>query len=91
MMNSTGEADDVADYLRTKYPGDFGGERTLVIHTDNSGEVSKKDLDAARRLARDVDDESSPVCAIVSVLILREGWDVKNVTVVRLQPGALRE
>jgi len=82
MMNSTGEADDVADYLRTKYPGDLGGERTLVIHTDNAGEVSKKDLDAARRLARDVDDESSPVRAIVSVLMLREGWDVKNVTVV---------
>ncbi len=48
MMNSTAEADDVADYLRAKYPDLLGGEKTLIIHTDNSGEVSKKDLDVAR-------------------------------------------
>lgn len=82
MMNSTHDADDVANYLRTKYPGDLGGEQTLVIHTDNSGDVSKKDLDLARRVAREVDDQTSPVNAIVSVLMLREGWDVQNVTVV---------
>jgi type III restriction enzyme len=82
MMNDTQEADDIGDWLRTKYPSDFGGEKTLVIHTDKSGEVSKKDLDAARKLARDVDDEKSPVNAIISVLMLREGWDVQNVTVV---------
>ena len=44
MMNSTKEADDVADYLRSKYPGDFAGDKLLVIHTDRSGEVSKKML-----------------------------------------------
>jgi len=82
MMNDTKEADDIGDWLRTKYPSDFGGEKTLVIHTDNSGDVSKKDLDAARKTARDVDHEKSPVNAIVSVLMLREGWDVQNVTVV---------
>ncbi len=82
MMNSTAEADDVADYLRTKYSDLLGGERTLVIHTDTSGEVSKKDLDAARRVAREVDEGGSPVNAIASVLMLREGWDVQNVTVV---------
>ena len=54
----------------------------LIIHTDNSGEVSKKDLDAARELAREVDEATSPVNAIVSVLMLREGWDVQNVTVI---------
>jgi len=82
MMNSTSEADDVADYLRAKYPDLLGGEKTLVIHTDTSGEVSKKDLDAARRVAREVDEGGSLVNAIVSVLMLREGWDVQNVTVV---------
>jgi type III restriction enzyme len=82
MMNDTKEADDVGDWLRTKYPGEFGGEATLVIHTDNSGEVSKKDLDRAREIARNVDDPKAPVNAIVSVLMLREGWDVQNVTVV---------
>src|SRR5205823_6963619 len=82
MMNSTAEADDVADYLRVKYPQDLGGERMRVIHADNTGEVSKKALDLARRLARDVDEEMSPVNAIVSVLMLREGWDAQNMTVV---------
>ena len=82
MMNNTDEADDVGDWLRTKFPNVFGGEKTLVIHTDKSGEVTKKDLDAARKLARDVDHDKNPVNAIVSVLMLREGWDVQNVTVV---------
>jgi type III restriction enzyme len=82
MMSSTAEAEDVGDYLRTKYPAEFGGDNLLVIHTDKKGEVSKKDLDKARVLARGVDAGESPVNAIVSVLMLREGWDVQNVTVV---------
>lgn len=82
MLNSTEEADEVGDWLRTKYPEEFAANKTLVIHTDSSGEVSKKDLDEARILAREVDQGSSMTNAIVSVLMLREGWDVQNVTVV---------
>jgi type III restriction enzyme len=87
MLNSTAEADDVGDYLRVKYPHEFGpadsGQaQLLIIHTDRSGEVSKKDLDIARDVARRVDEGESPVNAIVSVLMLREGWDVQNVTVI---------
>jgi type III restriction enzyme len=87
MLNSTAEADDVGDYLRLKYPDEFGASdsfeaQLLVIHTDRTGEVSKKDLDAARDVARRVDEDTSPVNAIVSVLMLREGWDVQNVTVI---------
>src|SRR5262249_43262632 len=47
-----------------------------------SGEVSKKDLDTARTAVRGVDNPQNPIHAIVSVLMLREGWDVQNVTVV---------
>jgi type III restriction enzyme len=82
MMNSTEEADDIGEWLKTKYPELFGGEKLLIIHTDTKGEISKKDLDKARKTARDVDDDKSPVNAIISVLMLREGWDVQNVTVV---------
>jgi len=82
MMNNTEEADDIGDWLQKKYPSEFGGSKTLVIHTDTAGEVSKKDLDTARKIARDVDEDSSAVNVIVSVLMLREGWDVQNVTVV---------
>lgn len=82
MMNDTAEADDVHDWLQTTYPEDFGGDRVLKIHTDKTGEVSKRDLDSARKASREVDDETSPINGIVSVLMLREGWDVKNVTVI---------
>ncbi len=82
MLTSTDDADDVAEWLQRRYPGELGGDRTLVIHTNASGEVTKNDLEQARRLAREVDAETSDVGAIVSVMMLREGWDVQNVTVV---------
>ena len=82
MLNDTDEADDVAAWLRERYPEEFAGDKTIVIHTDKSGEVSKRDLETARKAAREVDDEKSPANCIVSVLMLREGWDVQNVTVV---------
>ena len=82
MLNSTAEAEDVGDYLRGKYPEDFGADKLLIIHTDKSGEISKRDLEKARETARQVDEGESPVNAIVSVLMLREGWDVQNVTVI---------
>ena len=82
MLNVTAEAEDVGDWLRKKYPSEFGGNQLLVIHTNGSGDVSPKDLDKARALARDVDSGASPVNCIVSVMMLREGWDVQNVTVI---------
>lgn len=57
-------------------------KEVLVIHTDKEGDVSKKDLDVAREAARDIDTPGNPTKVIVSVLMLREGWDVKNVSVV---------
>ncbi len=82
MMNVTEEADDVADFLRAKYPEEFAGDKLLVIHTNRSGDIARGDEESARRTAREVDLDTSPVNAIVSVLMLREGWDVQNVTVI---------
>jgi len=82
MMNDTSEADDVGDWLRTKYTSEFGGDKLLIIHTDKSGEVSKKDLDVARKASREIDDEKSSINCVVSVMMLREGWDVQSVTVI---------
>jgi len=82
MMNSTEEADDVADWIAKAYPGDFGDGKTQIIHTDKQGNVSKKDLEAARKAVRGVDNLQNPIHGIVSVMMLREGWDVQNVTVV---------
>ena len=44
--------------------------------------ISDDDLRELRKLSRELDDSSSPYRCIVSVLMLREGWDVRNVTVV---------
>ena len=75
-------ADAIGEYLwKTE---EFGLKETevLVLHTDTAGQITKKDLDKARQAARDIDRAESKVKAIVSVLMLREGWDVRNVTVV---------
>lgn len=82
MLNETNEAEDVGAWLKAKYPKEFGDEKTLIIHTNKTGEITKADLDKARRAAREVDLDTNPINAIVSVLMLREGWDVQNVTVV---------
>jgi type III restriction enzyme len=82
MLYDTKSADQVAEWLRHKFPAIFAGDKLLVIHTDKAGEVTKADLDKARKAARDADSDTSETCCIVSVLMLREGWDVNNVTVV---------
>ncbi len=82
MMNTKDEAEQVGNWLQNAYTSEFGGDKTLIIHTDIKGEVSKKDVEVARKIAREADIPDCPVNAIVSVLMLREGWDVQNVTVV---------
>lgn len=75
-------ADALGEYLwKTK---EFGlrESEVLVIHTDTAGEITKKDLEKAREAARDIDQADSRIKAIVSVMMLREGWDVRNVSVV---------
>ena len=37
MMNSTDEADDVAEWLAKAYPAEFGDGRTQIIHTKKIG------------------------------------------------------
>ncbi len=75
-------ADAIGQYLwKTKEFG-FKESEILVIHTDAAGEVTKTDLDKAREAARDIDKPGNKVKAIVSVMMLREGWDVRNVSVV---------
>ena len=82
MAEKNAHADAIGEYLwKTKEFG-FKESEVLVIHTDAAGEITKKDLDKARQAARDIDKAESKVKAIVSVMMLREGWDVRNVTVV---------
>ncbi len=60
-------------------------DKVLLIHTDSTGEVKKADLPKAREFAKTIDDpdpEKNPYEAIVSTLMLNEGWDVRNVNVI---------
>ena len=84
MSADTKDANEVAKYLDTLPKLK---DKVLTIHTKSNGEIiegtSKKDKDALkimRKAANDIDSDSSPYRAVVSVLMLREGWDVRNVT-----------
>ena len=82
MAEKNAFADSIGNYLRDTKELGFKDDEVLIIHTDTAGEITKKDLDAARTAARDIDAADSKIKAIVSVMMLREGWDVRNVTVV---------
>ncbi|NPV41966.1 MAG: DEAD/DEAH box helicase family protein [Anaerolineae bacterium] len=93
MTDDTKNCDEVADYLENNY-ADLK-DAVLVIHTKNNGEISesttgksKEELDELRKQANEIDDAiKSKFKAIVSVMVLKEGWDVRNVTtIVGLRP-----
>ena len=82
MAEKNAYADSIGNYLcKTKELG-FKDDEVLVIHTNTAGEITKRDLEVARAAARDIDAADSKVKVIVSVMMLREGWDVRNVSVV---------
>jgi len=87
MTDDTRNCDDVAEYLEGHYP-DLK-DSTLVIHTKNNGEISeaqsgkaKDELETLRKEANEIDDADNPFKAIISVMMLKEGWDVRNVTTI---------
>ncbi len=63
------------------------GASARVEFVESEGEISDEDLKELRKLSRELDDNTSQYYCIVSVLMLREGWDVRNVTsIVPLRP-----
>lgn len=92
MTDDTKNCDEVAEYMETSF-ADLRGS-ILTIHTNKSGEISesvsgksKEELELLRKEANDIDSWESPYKVIISVLMLKEGWDVKNVTtIVGLRP-----
>jgi len=89
MTDDTRNCDEVAAYLQNMYPEFSQKDSVLVIHTKNNGEISEsvtgkkeEELKKLRKSANSIDKSESPHKAIVSVLMLKEGWDVKNVTTI---------
>ena len=87
MTDDTRNCDDVAEYLKGNYP-DLK-DAVLVIHTKKNGEISesasgkaKEEMDLLREQANAIDGMDSPYKAIISVMVLKEGWDVRNVTTI---------
>jgi len=94
MCENTDSADDIYEYLNSV--PDLK-RRTLLIHTNLQGEViggtsdflkglpQKELINKVREIAKNIDEpdeKKNPYEAIVSVLMLNEGWDVRNVTVI---------
>ena len=86
MTDDTKNCDDVAAYLEGTYPELKNA--VLVIHTKDNGELlddskkAKDELEELRKQSNEIDSFESPFKAIVSVLMLKEGWDVRNVTTI---------
>jgi type III restriction enzyme len=87
MVDDTRNCDEVGAWLEKTCPELQGA--VLVIHTKNNGEISeaatgknREELEVLRRASNEIDTWKSPYKAIVSVLMLKEGWDVRNVTTI---------
>jgi type III restriction enzyme len=84
MAQDTRDADAIAESIRRE--ADIDDNEVLVIHVSErgkgKGEIANVDLDKAREAARSIDMAGNKIKVVVSVLMLREGWDVRNVTVI---------
>ena len=87
MVDDTRNCDEVGEYLQKICPELQDG--VLVIHTKNNGDISeaasgkkREELERLRLESNEIDSLKSPYKAIVSVLMLKEGWDVRNVTTI---------
>ncbi|MHA1250606.1 MAG: DEAD/DEAH box helicase family protein [Candidatus Helarchaeota archaeon] len=82
MAENNSYADKIADFIKQrKRDYDLSEEEILVIHTNKFGDIKSNDLEKLRKLAADIDNPDNRIKIIVSVLMLREGWDVQNVTI----------
>ena len=94
MTENTQAADEVAEALNSDPDFKLLNGKVINLHTKLKGKVVKgefridekkmsdDDLKQVRELASSLDDASSPFRCVVSVLMLREGWDVKSVTTI---------
>ena len=84
MAEDTYDADIIAESIRRE--SDIKDDEVLVIHVKekgkSKGEITELDLGKAREAARSIDLPGNKIKVVVSVLMLREGWDVRNVTVI---------
>ena len=79
IAKDTTEADAYRDILDSEaFDGGAWTGRTLLVHSNLPSDEKEKALAALEA----VEDTDSPVRVIISVGMLKEGWDVKNVYVI---------
>lgn len=82
-----GKTTNLHTNLKGKIEWVGGRKNGYPVFKENEKEISDDDLKALRELSRQIDSDQNPYRCIVSVLMLREGWDVRNVTtIVPLRP-----
>ena len=79
MANNTKEAGEIADFLKKK--NEFKN-KVLLIHTNLKGDIGDKEWGVLKQEVKNLDFTDGKYLAVVSVLMLREGWDVKSVNVI---------
>jgi type III restriction enzyme len=88
MTPDTSDADSVKSFIEVNYPDLVN--KILLIHTNSTGDIEEsksKTLDDLRKSSSEIDRLESPYECVISVLMLKEGWDVKNVvSMVGLRP-----
>lgn len=87
MTDDTRNCDEVEEYVERNF-ADLRGA-VFTIHTNRSGDISEtvkgkneEELRELRKQANAIDSAESPFKVIISVLMLKEGWDVRNVTTI---------
>ena len=58
------------------------GGRTFQEYVESETAMKPEDLRALREMSRELDKKESKFRCVVSVMMLREGWDVRNVTTI---------
>lgn len=88
MGDQNAEADLISGYIKEKtdrngilFGDESKGEQVVTIHEGKKNSLSDDDYDKLKNQVFTSDDPKNPTRIIVSVLMLREGFDVRNVCV----------
>lgn len=90
MANENEEADEIARHIKKKLNPSWNGDESnkdlvnrevVTLHSNKKDSLSEEDYARLKNDVFESDKKDNPVKVIVSVLMLREGFDVRNVSV----------
>ncbi len=90
MANENEEADEIARHIKKRLNPSWNGDEksedianreVVTLHSNKKDSLSEEDYTKLKTDVFESDKRDNPVRVIVSVLMLREGFDVRNVSV----------